>query len=81
MREQDRQRTAYHEVGHAIAAYYTEANPPALISIAPRGKTLGVMVKDLDDDQVAMTGGQAMGELMVELPEVLPRRSCTNVKA
>ena len=42
MAPQDRHRTAIHEAGHAVVAWFsTNANPPVKASIVWRGETLG----------------------------------------
>ena len=43
MSDQDRERTAYHESGHALVGMLTPgADPVRKISIIPRGQALGV---------------------------------------
>ena len=50
MAPQDRHRTAIHEAGHAVVAWFsTNANPPVKASIVWRGETLGfVQSKSLE---------------------------------
>ncbi len=44
--------TAYHEVGHALVGWLEpKADPPAKVSIIPRGQALGVTMTPPDEDQ------------------------------
>jgi cell division protease FtsH len=51
---EDRQRTAYHESGHALVGMLTpDADPVRKISIIPRGMALGVTLSTPDSDRVS----------------------------
>ena len=51
--EADRERTAYHEAGHAIVGMLTpDADPVRKVSIIPRGMALGVTLSAPMDDRV-----------------------------
>ena len=53
---ENKRLTAYHEAGHAIAAYYTEGSMPLhKASIIPRGRSLGVTVQVPDEDKLNFT--------------------------
>eukprot|EP00835_Amoeboradix_gromovi_P003346 NODE_217_length_14216_cov_0.430545.p4 type:complete len:421 gc:universal NODE_217_length_14216_cov_0.430545:1600-2862(+) len=53
---ENKRLTAYHEAGHAIAAYYTSgALPLHKASIIPRGHSLGVTVQVPDEDKLNYT--------------------------
>jgi cell division protease FtsH len=73
----DRERTAYHEAGHAIVGMLTEgADPVRKVSIIPRGMALGVTFAAPEDDRFsydepylrtkikAALGGRAAEELV-----------------
>jgi cell division protease FtsH len=48
----DRQRTAYHEAGHAVVGMLTpDADPVRKVSIIPRGLALGVTLSTPEDDR------------------------------
>src|SRR5207302_1117164 len=48
----DRERTAYHEAGHAIVGMLSpEADPVRKVSIIPRGMALGVTLSSPEDDR------------------------------
>ncbi|GAA5500573.1 ATP-dependent zinc metalloprotease FtsH [Deinococcus xinjiangensis] len=50
VREADRKVTAYHEVGHALAAQLLPyANRVAKLTVVPRGRAAGYMMPDADD--------------------------------
>ncbi|WP_412028340.1 ATP-dependent zinc metalloprotease FtsH [Deinococcus yunweiensis] len=50
VREADRTVTAYHEVGHALAAQLLpHANRVAKLTVVPRGRAAGYMMPDADD--------------------------------
>ncbi|WP_418514367.1 ATP-dependent zinc metalloprotease FtsH [Deinococcus sp. RM] len=50
VRETDRKVTAYHEVGHALAAQLLpHANRVAKLTVVPRGRAAGYMMPDADD--------------------------------
>ena len=64
----DRERTAYHEAGHALAGMLTPgADPVRKISIIPRGMALGVTVSAPDDDQVSYTLEELLAKLKVSV--------------
>src|SRR5262245_40188675 len=74
----DKRRTAYHEAGHALVAWYEpQCDPPTKVSIIPRGQTLGVMMQTPSEEEryhhgmdylkarlVVMMGGRAADRLM-----------------
>jgi cell division protease FtsH len=50
----DRERTAFHESGHALVGMLTpEADPVRKVSIIPRGQALGVTLATPDGDRVS----------------------------
>jgi cell division protease FtsH len=62
----DRERTAYHEAGHALVGMLTPgADPVRRVSIIPRGIALGVTLSAPDDDQVAYTLEDLLAKLDV----------------
>ena len=62
----DRERTAYHEAGHALVGMLTPgADPVRKVSIIPRGMALGVTVSAPDDDQVSYTLEDLLAKLEV----------------
>ena len=59
----DRERTAYHESGHALVGMLTEgADPVRKVSIIPRGMALGVTLSTPDADRVSYLARGAAGE-------------------
>ncbi len=64
----DRERTAYHEAGHALVGMLTPgADPVRKVSIIPRGAALGVTLSAPDDDQVSYTREDLVGKIKVAL--------------
>ncbi len=64
----DRERTAYHEAGHALIGMLTPgADPVRKVSIIPRGAALGVTLSAPDDDQVSYTRDDLIGKIKVAL--------------
>jgi cell division protease FtsH len=64
----DRERTAYHEAGHALVGMLTPgADPVRKVSIIPRGAALGVTLSAPDDDQVSYTREDLLAKIMVAL--------------
>ena len=64
----DRERTAYHEAGHALIGMLTPgADPVRKVSIIPRGAALGVTLSTPDDDQVSYTREALLAKIKVAL--------------
>ena len=65
LNEDEKQRVAYHEVGHALVAAYSEhADPVHKISIVPRGRAaLGYTMQLPAEDQFLLTRGELMERL------------------
>jgi cell division protease FtsH len=62
----DRERTAYHEAGHALVGMLApEADAVRKISIIPRGMALGVTLSAPDDDKVSYTVEALLAKLKV----------------
>lgn len=66
--EDEKRLTAYHEAGHAIAAWYT---PGAMsvykATILPRGRTLGAVHMLPDGDQISISFEQMKASLVVAM--------------
>jgi cell division protease FtsH len=64
----DRERTAYHESGHALVGMLTPgADPVRKVSIIPRGMALGVTLSTPDADRVSYTLEDLQAKLRVAL--------------
>ena len=65
LREEEKRRVAYHEVGHAlVAAYSKDADPVHKISIIPRGRAaLGYTMQLPVDDRFLMTRSQLLDRI------------------
>ena len=65
---EDRERTAYHESGHALVGMLTpEADPVRKVSIIPRGQALGVTLSTPDSDRVSYTTEELEARIKVSL--------------
>ncbi len=64
----DRERTAYHESGHALVGMLTPgADPVRKVSIIPRGMALGVTLSTPDSDRVSYTREDLLAKIRVAL--------------
>jgi cell division protease FtsH len=65
---EDRERTAYHESGHALVGMLTpDADPVRKISIIPRGMALGVTLSTPDSDRVSYSREELEAKIKVAL--------------
>ena len=72
----DRERTAYHESGHALVGMLTPgADPVRKISIIPRGMALGVTLSTPDSDRVSYS----LPELRAKIDVALGGRAAEEV--
>ena len=68
LRPSDRERTAYHESGHALVGMLTpEADPVRQVTIIPRGMALGVTLSTPDVDRVSYTREELHAQIKVAL--------------
>ncbi len=66
--DEDRQRTAYHEAGHAIVGMLTPgADPVRKVSIIPRGQALGVTFSAPDADRFNLDERHLKAQIKVAL--------------
>jgi cell division protease FtsH len=64
----DRERTAYHESGHALVGMLTDgADPVRKVSIIPRGMALGVTLSTPDADRVSYSREDLEAKIRVAL--------------
>ncbi len=64
----DRERTAYHESGHALIGMLTpRADPVRKVSIIPRGLALGVTLSTPDSDRVSYSREDLHAKILVAL--------------
>ncbi|HEX4467175.1 MAG TPA: ATP-dependent zinc metalloprotease FtsH [Solirubrobacteraceae bacterium] len=64
----DRERTAYHESGHAVVGMLTPgADPVRKVSIIPRGMALGVTLSTPDSDRVSYSREELLAKIKVAL--------------
>jgi cell division protease FtsH len=65
---EDRERTAYHESGHALVGMLTpEADPVRKVSIIPRGSALGVTLSTPDSDRVSYSREELEAKIKTSL--------------
>jgi cell division protease FtsH len=68
MTDKDRERTAYHESGHALVGMLTPgADPVRKISIIPRGQALGVTLSTPDTDRTGYSRDELIAKIKVSL--------------
>lgn len=62
--DQDKERTAYHEIGHAFVSYLFNPTSVAQVSIIPRGNALGV-TQTVEDEKTSYSLEDLENRLMV----------------
>jgi cell division protease FtsH len=68
MTEADRERTAYHESGHALVGMLTPgADPVRKVSIIPRGQVLGVTLATPESDRYSYRRDELLAKIKVAL--------------
>jgi cell division protease FtsH len=68
MTYEDRQRTAYHESGHALVGMLTPgADPVRKVSIIPRGQALGVTLATPESDRYSYREDELLARIKVAL--------------
>ncbi len=68
MSEEERERTAYHEAGHALVGMLTlGADPVRKVSIIPRGMSLGVTMSAPESDRFNYDQGYLRSKILVAL--------------
>ena len=68
MTEADRERTAYHESGHALVGMLTPgADPVRKVSIIPRGQALGVTLSTPESDRYSYRRDELIAKIKVAL--------------
>ena len=68
LKPQERKLTAYHEVGHALAAAFTPGSDPVQkISIIPRGFALGYTMQLPVEDRYTVTQSDLLGKIDILL--------------
>ncbi len=68
MTKADRERTAYHESGHALVGMLTPgADPVRKISIIPRGQALGVTLATPETDRFSYARDELLAKIKVSL--------------
>ncbi len=64
--DEDKRLIAYHEAGHAIVAWHTpEADPLRMVSIIPRGHSLGATLQAPADDRFNYSREYLIGRLAI----------------
>ncbi len=64
----EKERTAFHEAGHTIAAWFLEgASPVHKVTVIPRGQALGVTQMVPDEDRMNMSENEIRDNLIVLL--------------
>ena len=66
--DKEKEKTAYHEVGHTLAAWFLEGSHPVhKVTIIPRGQALGVTQMMPSEDKLNMSEAELRDELVVLL--------------
>jgi cell division protease FtsH len=68
MSEEERQRAAYHESGHALVALHLPASDPVhKVTVIPRAQSLGMMVRLPERDRMSLTRAKCRADLAVAM--------------
>ncbi len=68
MTDEEKQLTAYHEGGHALVALHQPASDPVhKATIIPRGRSLGMVMRLPERDQLSVTREKLMADLAVAM--------------
>jgi cell division protease FtsH len=68
LQEREKEKTAYHEAGHTIAAWFLPgADPVHKVTIIPRGRSLGTTQMMPSEDRLSMSENQLRDHLVVLL--------------
>jgi cell division protease FtsH len=68
MSEAERQLTAYHEAGHALVALRSpDSDPVHKVTIVPRGRSLGMMMRLLLEDRFCLSRAKLEADLAVAM--------------
>ncbi len=68
MTEEEKQLTAYHEAGHAVAALHSPASDPIhKATIIPRGRALGMVMRLPERDEYSMARDKLHANLVVAM--------------
>ncbi len=68
MSQEERQRAAYHEAGHALVALHLPASDPVhKVTIVPRANSLGMMVRLPERDRMSLTRAKCRADLAVAM--------------
>jgi len=68
MSEDERRLTAFHEAGHALVAWRSEHSDPVhKVTIVPRGRSLGMMVRLPLEDRICLSRARLEAELDVTM--------------
>ncbi len=66
--EREKRVTAYHEAGHALAAYLLEhADPVHKITIVPRGRAMGYVMQFPEEDRMSASRNMLLDRIAVAL--------------
>jgi cell division protease FtsH len=65
--EEEKQRVAYHELGHAIVAELVRPGSVSQVTVTPRGKALGYVRHNPQQDQYLYTKEQIEQQIMIAL--------------
>jgi cell division protease FtsH len=66
--EKEKERTAYHEAGHTLAAWFLPgASPVHKVTVIPRGRALGVTQMVADEDRMNLSENEIQDHLIMLL--------------
>ncbi|HEV7770200.1 MAG TPA: AAA family ATPase [Solirubrobacterales bacterium] len=64
LNDREKEIIAYHEAGHALCRKLVAPNPPEILSIVPRGRSLGFVASTPEEDTYLMSREELLGNVV-----------------
>ena len=81
LRHQELERIAYHEVGHALISELVKPGSVSVVTVTPRGQSLGYIRRHEDNDQYLYTEEDLMGQIRICLAGAVAEKYFTGSRS